>query len=197
MVAASSAPTQPTERAGRPGQAGGVGCLQSAAGEATIIRCNGTRRRIPRRMPNAPPGRPHRSSHTPRPLDRRVTDLRSGRTSRLRPGGAAPHLERGTLDYGRCRGPQLAGGRNPLLVSLDSVWEAFVHQHDVYLRHRGGGDSIRLTTDGEEFWSYGLSYPRPNDVRKKTPRRPDIRWSPDSRRLAVYRLDQRNVELMY
>ena len=85
----------------------------------------------------------------------------------------------------------------PFVVSPDSVWEAFVHQHDVYLRHRGGGDSIRLTTDGEEFWSYGLSYPRPNDVRKKTPRRPDIRWSPDSRRLAVYRLDQRNVELMY
>jgi dipeptidyl-peptidase 4 len=85
----------------------------------------------------------------------------------------------------------------PFVVSPDSVWEAFVHQHDVYLRPRGGGDSIRLTTDGEELWSYGLAHPRPNDVRKKTPRRPDIRWSPDSRKLAVHRVDQRKVALMH
>ena len=85
----------------------------------------------------------------------------------------------------------------PFVVSPDSAWEAFVHRYDVYIRPRGGGDSTRLTSDGEEFWSYGLAYPRPNDARKKTPRRPDIHWSPDSRKLVVHRLDQRNVAHMH
>jgi dipeptidyl aminopeptidase/acylaminoacyl peptidase len=85
----------------------------------------------------------------------------------------------------------------PLVLSPDSAWEAFVHRYDVYIRPRGGGDSSRLTRDGEEFWSYGLPYPRPNDVRRGTPRRPDVHWSPDSRKLAVYRLDQRKVEHMH
>ncbi|HSM59823.1 MAG TPA: DPP IV N-terminal domain-containing protein, partial [Longimicrobiales bacterium] len=82
----------------------------------------------------------------------------------------------------------------PYVESPDGRWEAFVVEHDLWVRPVGGGDSVRLTTDGEEFWSYGLTYPRPNQVREKTPRRPSVRWSPDSRRLAVERTDERNVE---
>ncbi len=82
----------------------------------------------------------------------------------------------------------------PYVESPDGRWEAFVVEHDLYLRPVGGGDSVRITTDGEEFWSYGLRYPRPNQVKRGDPRRPSLNWSPDSRRLVVERADERGVE---
>ncbi len=82
----------------------------------------------------------------------------------------------------------------PYVESPDGRWEAFVVEYDLYIRPAGGGDSIRVTTDGEEFHSYGLTYPRPNQVKEGSPRRPSVRWSPDSRRIAVERRDERDVE---
>lgn len=83
----------------------------------------------------------------------------------------------------------------PYVESPDERWEAFVVDHDLWIRPAGGGgDSVRVTTDGEELWSYGLGYPRPNQVRDETVRAPSVRWSPDSRRLAVERDDERGVE---
>jgi len=82
----------------------------------------------------------------------------------------------------------------PYVESPDGRWEAFTVEHDLYLRPAGGGDSIRLTTDGEEFHAYGLSYPRPNEVKEGEPRPPGVYWAPDSRRLAVERRDERGVE---
>jgi hypothetical protein len=66
----------------------------------------------------------------------------------------------------------------PYVVSPDSAWEAFVHEYNIYVRPHGGGDSIQLTTDGVEFWSYGLGNPRPLEVMRKTPRRPTCTTSP-------------------
>ncbi len=81
----------------------------------------------------------------------------------------------------------------PFVVSPDSVWEVFVQDHDLYVRPRGGGDTIQLTTDGEEFYSYGLDYPGPNQQRSGAPRRPSVAWSPDSRKVVVDRRDERGV----
>ena len=82
----------------------------------------------------------------------------------------------------------------PFVQSPDERWEAFVTDHNLFVRPVGGGDTIQLTTDGEEFNGYGLAYPRPNDIRNKRVRRPDVYWSPDSRKLLVQRMDQRGVE---
>jgi dipeptidyl aminopeptidase/acylaminoacyl peptidase len=82
----------------------------------------------------------------------------------------------------------------PYVESPDGRWEAFVVEYDLYVRPAGGGDSTRVTTDGEEFWSYGLNYARPNQVKRDTPRRPSVSWSPDSRRLVTTRQDERGVE---
>jgi dipeptidyl aminopeptidase/acylaminoacyl peptidase len=82
----------------------------------------------------------------------------------------------------------------PYVVSPDSAWEAFVQGYDLYIRPHGGGDTVRLTSDGEEFYSYGLDYPSPNQVRSGAQRRPAVSWSPDSRRLVVDRRDERGVE---
>ena len=82
----------------------------------------------------------------------------------------------------------------PFVESPDERWEAFVTDHNLFIRPVGGGDTIQLTTDGEKFNGYGLAYPRPNDIRNSRVRRPDVYWSPDSRRILVQRMDQRDVE---
>ena len=97
----------------------------------------------------------------------------------------------------RCTVGDTASTTIPYVVSPDSVWEAFVHEHNVYLRPHEGGDSIQLTTDGVEFYSYGLGYARPNQRKRGTPREPNIVWSPDSRKIAVARDDERDVEHMH
>ena len=82
----------------------------------------------------------------------------------------------------------------PFVTSPDERWEAFVMDHDLHIRPVDGGDTILLTTDGEEFNGYGLAYPRPNDIKNERTRQPVVRWSPDSRKIVVQRLDQRGVE---
>ena len=93
------------------------------------------------------------------------------------------------------------GDRGPFVVSPDSVWEAFAMDHNLYIRPQGGGDTTQLTTDGEKYWAYGFNEPRPNQQREGgraiRNRRPNMRWSPDSRRIVVSRQDQRNVEHMH
>lgn len=85
------------------------------------------------------------------------------------------------------------------VASPDSVWEAFIKDHNLWIRPRAGGDSIQLTTDGEKYWSYGVTAPRPTQLLRGNPPtpRPQLRWSPDSKKIAVYRIDQRGVEHMH
>ena len=84
----------------------------------------------------------------------------------------------------------------PFVKSPDRQWEAFVSKNNLWVRRAGGRDSVQLTTDGEEFWAYGLTAPRPGDLARPQPRRPQIRWSPDSKRILVSRLDERGVAMM-
>ncbi len=86
--------------------------------------------------------------------------------------------------------------RVPFVRSPDGQTEAFVHEHNLWIRPFAGGDSTQLTTDGEEFWSYGTTAPRPSQIIAAIPARPVLQWSPDSRRIAVQRMDERNVERM-
>lgn len=97
----------------------------------------------------------------------------------------------------RCAVGDTLPDRTAFVGSPDSVWEAFAHKHNIWIRKKGGGDSIQITTDGEPYWSYGVSAPRPNQLVRPRPVRPQLRWSPDSRKLAVYRTDERNVEHMH
>lgn len=86
----------------------------------------------------------------------------------------------------------------PYVVSPDSVWEAFIHDYNLHIRPTGGGDSIQLTSDGVQYWSYGLGAPRPFSLLNGgDPQRPTLYWSPDSRKIAVERVDERDVEHMH
>ncbi len=81
--------------------------------------------------------------------------------------------------------------------SPDARWDAFIANYNVYIRPANGGDSIALTTDGSALWAYGLPYAMPSSVQsfvRPKPRGAALRWSPDSKRLAVARWDQRAVK---
>ena len=97
----------------------------------------------------------------------------------------------------RCAVSDTLPSELPYLLSPDKQVEAFIHQHNVWVRTRGGKDSTQLTTDGVAYWGYGLTMPSPGQLVRPQPRRPTMRWSPDSKRLAVWRLDERNVAHMH
>jgi dipeptidyl aminopeptidase/acylaminoacyl peptidase len=82
------------------------------------------------------------------------------------------------------------------VLSPDRRWEAFIHAYDLWLRPAGGGDSVRLTTDGQEYYRYGEAAPRPSEIRRRSRSAPWLEWSPDSRRIAVARHDERSVPFM-
>ena len=97
----------------------------------------------------------------------------------------------------RCAVSDTLPSEVPFVLSPDKKWEAFIAKHNVWVRPRGGKDSTQLTTDGVEYWGYGLTMPRPGELVRPQPRRPTIRWSPDSKKLAVWRQDERRVEHMH
>ncbi len=81
--------------------------------------------------------------------------------------------------------------------SPDGQWVALVRQHDLYLRSLRTGAERRLTDDGIVDHAYA-AWPdghvqRFNMERNGVPRPPRVLWSPDSRRLLTYRVDQRHV----
>jgi dipeptidyl aminopeptidase/acylaminoacyl peptidase len=97
----------------------------------------------------------------------------------------------------RCAVSDTLPSEVPFVLSPDKKWEAFVHRHNLWIRPRRGTDSTQLTTDGVEYWSYGVTMPRPGQLRQPTPQRPNLRWSPDSKRILAWRQDERKVEHMH
>ncbi len=87
--------------------------------------------------------------------------------------------------------------RRAFVVSPDSTLEVFMMGHDLYVRPFMGGDTVRLTNDGEPLFQYGAGMPSPGQVKNGTPQRPQVSWAPNSRRLAVVRPDERGVEMMH
>ncbi len=101
------------------------------------------------------------------------------------------------LDPYACAAVDTLPDAGAFVVSPDSTLEVFMQGHDLFLRSFRGGDTIRLTNDGEEHFAYGAGAPSPGQLRRDAPRRPQVSWAPDSRRLAVMRPDERGVELMH
>ena len=70
-------------------------------------------------------------------------------------------------------------------------------QYNLYVRPTGGRNPIQLTTDGVRYWAYGNTDPRPVHLRARRALWPALEWSPDSRRIAIERTDERHVPLAY
>lgn len=125
---------------------------------------------------------------------RTVDLLDDGRAISLEAGG-----KRFRCDIGRYQcllEPTPASPRH-FIPSPDGRWEAFIHEYDLYVRSTAEpSDSIRLTDDGEELRAYGVQAPMPTTVLNGSPEVPVLEWSPNSRRIAVQRMDETGVGLV-
>ncbi|WP_457651750.1 DPP IV N-terminal domain-containing protein [Rhodocaloribacter sp.] len=76
--------------------------------------------------------------------------------------------------------------------SPDSTWIAFARKHDLYLMRRDDPDSteIRLTTDGERWYSYQAD---DGDTTSTKRLRARVNWFEDEKKLYVRRQDRRKV----
>lgn len=87
------------------------------------------------------------------------------------------------------------------LHSPDGKWAAFVKEHNLYVRPLPEGDEIQLTTDGEPYYDYAeqtegnTSFVTNKVLGKKLP--PIAAWSPDSKKILTYKLDERKVKKFY
>lgn len=78
------------------------------------------------------------------------------------------------------------------VLSPDKTKVAFVHDYNLWVRDVAGGRETRLTTDGVKDNSYALD----NAGWIKSDRS-ILLWSPDSKKIATFRQDQRNVGEMF
>jgi len=83
--------------------------------------------------------------------------------------------------------------RSRSVRSPDEQWDAFASGHNLWLRRVGTKDSMQLTTDGVQGWAYGVGAQLPTQIRLNLSNPPQVTWSPDSKHLAVWRIDERGV----
>lgn len=87
------------------------------------------------------------------------------------------------------------------VVSPDGKWVAFRKEENIWIRPVSGGNAHALTTDGIEHYGYGglpgCSLRRVTELRKGKPIRAQVLWSPDSRYLLTYRVDERRVQDLF
>lgn len=84
--------------------------------------------------------------------------------------------------------------------SPDRNWVAFTRDHNLWIRSTQSGEETQLSTDGEPYYGYAVNDQCCNQVtapRRDIQRPPVLRWSPDSRRIATHKLDQRGVEALH
>ena len=84
--------------------------------------------------------------------------------------------------------------------SPDGRWIAFVRAGNVWVKPVAGGTETQLTTDALPDYGYGTPIgccDQVTSVRQKRDKRPVLVWSPDSRRIATYRADERNVKPLH
>ncbi len=102
----------------------------------------------------------------------------------------------------RCTGPEKLTGRSRDEVpSPDGKWVAMSRNENLWVRNVNTGQETQLSTDGELNWGYAV---QPEgccqEITNRRSRRkvwPVVRWSPDSRRIATHKYDERRVESLH
>ncbi|HEY4196834.1 MAG TPA: DPP IV N-terminal domain-containing protein, partial [Mucilaginibacter sp.] len=90
---------------------------------------------------------------------------------------------------GRGRGRRQAGVE---VTSPDSTKKAFLKDYNLWVRDVKTHKETQLTTDGVKDFGYAT-----DNAGWKTGDGPILRWSPDSKKIATFKQDQRNVSDMY
>ncbi|MFC1725057.1 DPP IV N-terminal domain-containing protein [candidate division KSB1 bacterium] len=87
--------------------------------------------------------------------------------------------------------------------SPDGKWKTYVKDYNLYIESTESGESVQLTTDGIKKYGYAskpswyelINIGKP-EVEEKS-RFANVSWSPDSKKLVTFRLDQRNAQYLY
>lgn len=96
------------------------------------------------------------------------------------------------LDAGAtCEAIDLPGGDEPVTESPDGRLGAFIRDWDLWVRDLRTGEETQLTTDGAEHHGYAT-----DNAGWTHSDRAILVWSPDSTKIATFRLDQRKVNEM-
>jgi len=87
------------------------------------------------------------------------------------------------------------------MLSPDGRLVAFVHDHNLWIKVTETGEKYPLTVDGTEDYAYAersdtVSHPV-SLARLDEKAAPYLVWSPDSRMIATFKMDQRNVTEMH
>ncbi len=86
--------------------------------------------------------------------------------------------------------PGLSGGNE--VLSPDGKKAAFIQDYNLWVRNVSTNEKTQLTTDGIKDFGYST-----DNAGWKHSDRAILLWSPDSRKIATYKQDQRNVNDMY
>jgi dipeptidyl-peptidase-4 len=80
--------------------------------------------------------------------------------------------------------------------SPDRKFAAFVRDHNLWVRNTATGEQIQMSKDGEHFYDYATPLPSPTLMvgqgTEDVVQAPALFWSPDSKKIATYVMDQRN-----
>ena len=95
-------------------------------------------------------------------------------------------------DRGGSKVVVLSGGVENSVASPNNKKLAFVRDYNVWVRDVASGQETQLTTDGVKNYSYAL-----HNAGWIKSDNPILLWSPDSKRIATFKQDQRNVGEMY
>ncbi|RYF17841.1 MAG: S9 family peptidase, partial [Flavobacteriales bacterium] len=86
--------------------------------------------------------------------------------------------------------PRRAGGND--VLSPDGKKAVFIKDWNLWVRDVASKKETQLTTDGVKDYGYAT-----DNAGWKMSDRPIVRWSPDSKKVATFQQDQRNVSDMY
>ncbi|MGI4740047.1 MAG: DPP IV N-terminal domain-containing protein [Janthinobacterium lividum] len=88
--------------------------------------------------------------------------------------------------------PTSSSNAAPEIVSPDGRLAAYIHDYNLWVRDTKTNQQTALTTDGSQNYGYAT-----DNAGWTTSDQPVLRWSPDSRKIATFRQDQRRVSDMY
>ena len=95
--------------------------------------------------------------------------------------------------------PVRVGASNPMMARLspsvtspDGTREAFIRDHNLWIREKDTKLETQVTIDGIEDFGYAT-----NNAGWTKSDRPVLLWSPDSKRIATFQHDARGVGMMY
>lgn len=96
------------------------------------------------------------------------------------------------ISGGRGRGRRNRAGAGLEVASPDGSKEAYIKDYNLWVRDTKTRKETQLTTDGVKDFGYAT-----DNAGWKSGEGPILRWSPDSRRIATFKQDERNVSDMY